>query len=115
VKYRNAGIIFPIQEYIVGRLARCGQPMSGVAADPTSHQESVGTTASCVGFAIVTVMTVRYPDRNSFETRPSKQHTGKPMNVAMNHIVSAFPQDFSKASAKLPKVLGSRAAKHPGS
>ena len=89
--------------------------MSGVATDQAPRQESVGATAGSIGFAIVTVMTVRYPDRNSFETRPSEQHTGKPMNVAVNHIVWAFPQNSSKASAEVPKVLGSRAAKHSGS
>jgi hypothetical protein len=90
MKYRNAGIISPIQEYIVGSLARCGQLMSGVAANPISHQKSVGTTASSVGFAIVTVMTVRYPDRNSFEASVAKQQTGKCMNVAVNYIILAL-------------------------
>jgi hypothetical protein len=111
MKYRYAEIIFPVQEYIVRRFARRGESMSGVAADPTPHQKSIGTAAGGAGFTVVTVMTVRYPDWNSFEAGAAKQQTGKCMDVAVNYIILAIVQNFSKATAKAPKVLRSRAAK----
>ena len=90
MKYRNAAIIFPIQEYIVGRLMGRGQSMSGVMADPAPREKSVRVSAGSVRFTVVTVMTVRYPDRNSFEASVAKQQTGKCMNVAVNYIILAL-------------------------